>query len=93
MLFKHRRSFNSDDDMGTRVKALYEEGVLKLLDQVSLKEGEELEIELFPGERSVEEAFSKLKKVLPRLGAEIDLAENGPDRYMDKEYVLRKLGL
>jgi predicted DNA-binding antitoxin AbrB/MazE fold protein len=35
--------------MGTRVKALYEAGVLKLLDQVSLKEGEELEIEIFPG--------------------------------------------
>jgi hypothetical protein len=25
VLFKHRRSFNSDENMGTRVKALYEE--------------------------------------------------------------------
>jgi predicted DNA-binding antitoxin AbrB/MazE fold protein len=93
VLFKHRRSFNSDENMGTRVKALYEEGVLKLLDQVSLKEGEELEIEIFPGERSIEEVFKKLKKVLPQLGAVIDLAETSPDTYMDKEYVLRKLGI
>jgi predicted DNA-binding antitoxin AbrB/MazE fold protein len=79
--------------MGTRVKALYEEGVLKLLDQVSLKEGEELEIEIFPGEQRIEEVFKKLEKVMPHLGAVLDLAETSPDTYMDKEYVLRKLGI
>jgi predicted DNA-binding antitoxin AbrB/MazE fold protein len=79
--------------MGTRVKAVYEAGVLKLLDQVSLKEGEELEIEIFPGERSMEEVFKKLEKVMPRLGAVLDIAETSPETYMDKEYVLRKLGI
>jgi len=79
--------------MVTRVKAVYEAGVLKLLDQVSLKEGEELEIEIFPGERSMEEVFKKLEKVMPRLGAVLDIAETSPETYMDKEYVLRKLGI
>jgi hypothetical protein len=37
--------------------------------------------------------FKKLKKVLPQLGAVIDLTETSPDTYMDKEYVLRKLGI
>ncbi|HDS46382.1 MAG TPA: DUF104 domain-containing protein [Methanomicrobia archaeon] len=79
--------------MGTRVKAVYEDGVLKLLDRVSLKEGEELEIEIFPGERRMEEVFKKLEKVMPHLGAVLDIAETSPETHMDREYVLRKLGI
>ena len=45
--------------MATRTKAIYEEGILKPLEKLNLKEGEEVEIEL--KKASVEEFHGKMR--------------------------------
>jgi len=52
--------------MGIRVKAMYEGGVLKPLEEVNLKEGEKIEI--FPDEERIEEAFKELEEIIPSIG-------------------------
>ncbi|MCK4475878.1 MAG: antitoxin family protein [Methanophagales archaeon] len=79
--------------MGIRVKAMYEEGVLKPLEKVSLKEGEELEIEIFPSEDKIEKAFKELEEVIPSLESIVDIGEISPNKYMDKDYALKKIGI
>ena len=54
--------------MGIRVKAMYEGGVLKPLEEVNLKEGEKIEIEIFPDEGRIEEAFKELEEIIPSIG-------------------------
>jgi predicted DNA-binding antitoxin AbrB/MazE fold protein len=79
--------------MGIRVKAMYEEGVLKPLEKVSLKEGEEIEIEIFPSEDKIEKAFKELEEVIPRLEGAIDIEGISINKYMDKDYGLKKIGI
>ena len=79
--------------MGIRVKAMYEEGVLKLLGKVSLKEGEKIEIEIFPSEDKIEKAFKELEEVIPSLKGVVDTGEISPNKYMDKDYGLKKIGI
>ena len=45
--------------MATRTKAIYEEGILKPLEKLDLKEGEEVEIEV--KKASVEEFHGKMR--------------------------------
>jgi predicted DNA-binding antitoxin AbrB/MazE fold protein len=45
--------------MATRTKAIYEEGILKPLEKLNLKEGEEVEIEV--KKASVEEFHGKMR--------------------------------
>lgn len=79
--------------MGIRVKAMYEEGVLKLLGKVSLKEGEKIEIEIFPSVDKIEKAFKELEEVIPSLKGVVDTGEIIPNKYMDKDYGLKKIGI
>ena len=46
-------------DMATRTKAIYEDGILKPLEKLDLKEGEEVEIEV--KKASVEEFHGKMR--------------------------------
>jgi len=46
-------------NMATRTKAIYEEGILKPLEKLDLKEGEEVEIEV--KKASVEEFHGKMR--------------------------------
>jgi len=59
--------------MGIRVKAMYEGGVLKPLEEVNLKEGEKIEI--FPDEERIEEAFKELEEIIPSIGDIVDISE------------------
>ena len=77
--------------MGIRVKAMYEEGVLKPLEKVSLKEGEEIEI--FPSEDKIEKAFKELEEVIPSLEGVVDIGRISMNKYMDKDYGLKKIGI
>jgi len=79
--------------MGIRVKAVYEEGVLKPLEKIRLKEGEEIEIEIFPSDEKIEKAFKELEKVIPSLKGVIDIGGISMSKYMDKEYGLKKIGI
>ena len=79
--------------MGIRVKAMYEEGVLKPLEKVSLKEGEEIEIEIFPSEDKIEKAFKELEEVIPSLEGVVDIGRISMNKYMDKDYGLKKIGI
>jgi len=74
-----------------RAKALYRNGVLKLLEKVNLQEGEEVEIEIFTKKEEIEKAFNNLKKIIPSLDDSVE--ETVMDKYMDKEYALRKIGI
>jgi predicted DNA-binding antitoxin AbrB/MazE fold protein len=50
--------------MGTRIKAMYEEGVLKPLEKLKLGEGEEVEIILRPYKSDLEEKVRELEEYL-----------------------------
>jgi predicted DNA-binding antitoxin AbrB/MazE fold protein len=77
--------------MGIRVKAMYEEGVLKPLEKIGLKEGEEIEIEIFPSEDKIEKAFKELEEIIPNLEGVVDIREVSMNKYMDKDYGLKKI--
>lgn len=79
--------------MGIRVKAMYEGGVLKPLEKVSLKDGEEIEIEIFPSEDKIEKAFKELEENIPSLEGIVDTGEISMNKYMDKDYGLKKIGI
>ena len=79
--------------MGIRVKAMYEEGVLKPLEKIGLKEGEEIEIEIFPSEEKIEKAFKELEEVIPSLKGVVDIGGISMNKYMDKDYGLKKIGI
>jgi len=79
--------------MGIRVKAMYEEGVLKPLEKISLREGEEIEIEIFPSEDKIEKAFKELEEVIPSLESVVDIGGISMNKYMDKDYLLKKIGI
>ena len=79
--------------MGIRVKAMYEEGVLKPLEKVNLKEGEKIEIEIFPSVDEIEKAFKELEEVIPSLKGVVDTGEIIPNKYIDKDYGLKKIGI
>jgi predicted DNA-binding antitoxin AbrB/MazE fold protein len=79
--------------MGIRVKAMYEEGVLKPLEKIGLKEGEEIEIEIFPSEDKIEKAFKELEEIIPNLEGVVDIREVSMNKYMDKDYGLKKIGI
>ena len=77
--------------MGIRVKAMYEGGVLKPLEEVNLKEGEKIEIEIFPDEERIEEAFKELEEIIPSIGDIVDIREISMNKYMDRDYALKKI--
>ena len=77
--------------MGIRVKAMYEGGVLKPLEEVNLKEGEKIEIEIFPDEERIEEAFRELEEIIPSIGDIVDISEISMNKYMDRDYALKKI--
>ena len=79
--------------METRVKAMYEEGVLKPLEKIGLKEGEKIEIEIFPSEDKIEKAFKELEEIIPSLEGVVDIREVSMNKYMDKDYGLKKIGI
>jgi len=79
--------------MGIRVKAIYEEGVLKPLEKIGLKEGEEIEIEIFPSEDKIEKAFKELEEVILSLKGVVDIRGLSMDKYIDKDYALKKIGI
>jgi predicted DNA-binding antitoxin AbrB/MazE fold protein len=79
--------------MGIRVKAMYEEGVLKPLEEVNLKEGEKIEIEIFPDEGRIEEAFKELEEIIPSIEDIVDISEISMNKYMDRDYALKKIGI
>jgi predicted DNA-binding antitoxin AbrB/MazE fold protein len=72
---------------------MYEEGFLKPLEKVSLKEGEEIEIEIFLSEDKIEKAFKELKEVIPSLEGVVDIRGISMNKYMDKDYGLKKIGI
>ena len=75
------------------MKAIYEEGVLKPLEKIGLKEGEEIEIEIFPSEDKIEKAFKELEEVIPSLKGVVDIRGLSMDKYIDKDYALKKIGI
>jgi len=77
--------------MGIRVKAMYEGGVLKPLEEVNLKEGEKIEIEIFPDEGRIEEAFKELEEIIPSIEDIVDISEISMNKYMDRDYALKKI--
>jgi Protein of unknown function DUF104. len=79
--------------MGIRVKAMYEEGVLKPLEEVNLKEGDKIEIEIFPDEGKIEEAFKELEEIIPSIEDIVDISEISMNKYMDRDYALKKIGI
>jgi len=79
--------------MGIRVKAMYEGGVLKPLEEVNLKEGEKIEIEIFPDEGRIEEAFKELEEIIPSIEDIVDISEISMNKYMDRDYALKKIGI
>ena len=79
--------------MGIRVKAMYEEGVLKPLEEVNLKEGDKIEIEIFPDEGKIEEAFKVLEEIIPSIEDIVDISEISMNKYMDRDYALKKIGI
>jgi len=79
--------------MGIRVKAMYEGGVLKPLEEVNFKEGEKIEIEIFPDEERIEEAFKELEEIIPSIGDIVDISEISMNKYMDRDYALKKIGI
>jgi predicted DNA-binding antitoxin AbrB/MazE fold protein len=79
--------------MGIRVKAMYEEGVLKPLEKVSLKKGEEIEIAIFLCEDKIEKAFKELEEVIPSLEGVVDKGGISMNKYMDRDYGLKKIGI
>ena len=79
--------------MGIRVKAMYEGGVLKPLEKVSLKKGEEIEIEIFLSEDKIEKAFKELEEVIPSLEGVVDKGGISMNKYMDRDYGLKKIGI
>jgi len=76
-----------------RTKAIFEGGVLKLLEKVSLEEGEEIEIEIFPNEEKIEKVFKELEKIIPSLEDIVDTENISMNKYMNKEYALKKIGI
>ena len=78
---------------GIRVKAMYEEGVLKPLEKIGLGEGEEIEIEIFPSEDKIEKAFKELEEIIPSLEGVVDVGGIRMNKYMDKDHGLKKIGI
>ena len=72
---------------------MYEEGVLKPLETIGLGEGEEIEIEIFPSENKIEKAFKELEEVIPSLEGVVDVEGIDMNKYMDKDYGLKKIGI
>ncbi len=72
---------------------MYEEGVLKPLGKIGLKEGEEIEIEIFPSEDKIEKAFKELEEIIPSLQGVVDIWAVSINKYMDKDYGLKKIGI
>ena len=70
---------------------MYEEGVLKPLEKIGLKEGEEIEI--FPSEDKIEKAFKELEGVIPSLEGIVDTRGISTNKYLDKDYGLKKIGI
>ncbi len=75
------------------MKAMYEGGVLKPLEEVNLKEGEKIEIEIFPDEGRIEEAFKELEEIIPSIEDIVDISEISMNKYMDRDYALKKIGI
>ena len=72
---------------------MYEGGVLKPLEEVNLKEGEKIEIEIFPDEERIEEAFKELEEIIPSIEDIVDISEISMNKYMDRDYALKKIGI
>ena len=72
---------------------MYEGGVLKPLEEVNLKEGEKIEIEIFPDEGRIEEAFKELEEIIPSIEDIVDISEISMNKYMDRDYALKKIGI
>ena len=72
---------------------MYEEGFLKPLEKVSLKEGQEIEIEIFPSDDKIEKAFKELDEVIPSLESVVDIRGISMNKYMDKDYGFKKIGI
>jgi predicted DNA-binding antitoxin AbrB/MazE fold protein len=66
---------------------------LKPLEKIGLKEGEEIEIEIFPSEDKIEKAFKELEEIIPSLEGVVDIREVSMNKYMDKDYGLKKIGI
>ena len=80
--------------MEIRVKARYEDKVLKPLEKVDLKEGEEVEIILRPYRPDLEERVRELEEYLSTNTPKpfVSELERGY-KWFTEEYSLRKLGL
>ena len=80
--------------MGTRIKAMYEEGVLRPLEKLKLGEGEEVEIILRPYKSDLEERVRELEEYLSTNTPKpfVSELERGY-KWFTEEYSLRKLGL
>jgi predicted DNA-binding antitoxin AbrB/MazE fold protein len=66
---------------------------LKPLEKIGLKEGEEIEIEIFPSEDEIEKAFKELEEIIPSLEGVVDIRGVSMNKYMDKDYGLKKIGI
>ena len=80
--------------MGIRVKAIYAGGILKPIEKVDLKEGEEVEIILKPHRSDLEEKVRELEEYLSTNTPKpfVSELERGY-KWFTEEYSLRKLGL
>ena len=81
-------------NMGTRIKAMYEGGVLKPLEKLKLGEGEEVEIILKPHRSDLDEKVRELDEYLSTNTPKpfVSELERGY-KWFTEEYSLRKLGL
>ena len=80
--------------MGIRVKARYENKVLKPLEGLDLKEGENVEIILRPHRSDLEEKVSELDEYLSTNTPKPFVSESERGyKWFTEEYSLRKLGL
>lgn len=77
-----------------KTKAIYEKGVLKLLEKLELGEGEEVEITLIPSRPNLEEKIEELDKYLSKNAPKpfVSRLDRGY-KWLSKEYSLKKLGL
>jgi len=77
-----------------KTKAIYEGGILKPLEQLDLKEGEEIEIILRPHETDLEKKIEELEKYLSTNAPKpfVSGLKKGY-KWFTEEYSLKKLGL
>ena len=77
-----------------KTKAIYEDGILKPIEKVDLKEGEEVEIILRPYLSDLEEKVRELEEYLSTNTPKpfVSELERGY-KWFTEEYSLRKLGL